>query len=561
MSGHAPASHGSSRLLLPAALVVMSCLIPLAAARAQTPTPTPPTPTPTPVPTPAPTPYDLTVGEVSRRGRQPKSGELAEAGLGDTILVKVNNLAEELKRQEAANEPAASQLDWHRLVLFIESIEMKGQYPEGFDPATNQLSFRLSNDDDDSKKVWKGLLAKPEGDKRPVKVSVGQEGMLPLLVAGTPEKKLNLRLYDSWRLNLYTVLFLIALGVFVWLAATRDIIRDSQPAEPHEGAKRPYSLARTQVAWWFFIIFGSFLFLWLVTNDYNTITSSALVLLGIGTGTALGSAMVDSNKRESMNKDLRTLKPRQEKLGEEVKTLRAQVAGVEAKRVAVPPASTPEEVAALSGWRAELAAREAELEQLNVEVADAESARRRPVSEGFVSDLLSDVNGVTIHRLQIALWTITLGVIFIRSVWTNLQMPVFDDIVLALMGISGATYLGFKIPERQSEPSAPAPLPPPPPQPPPPAPAPPVETPAPPPPPPPPPPAQPPAGSEGGSGQAGDGGQGDADVVADAGVAADEAVVADENAGAVAADDFEEADGATGAGAESETEEGAQGAG
>ena len=459
MFRYARTPRGSLHRLLLVSLPV-ACLILFGASRAltQTPAAAPPQPsattggTPTPTPTPAPTPYDLTVGEVSLLGQQPKPGELAEAGLGDTILVKVNNLAEELKRQESAKEPAASRLDWRKFVLFIDSIEVKENYPEGFDPLSNQLLFKLSNDDDDSMKAWKSLLAKPEGEKHPVKVSVGPEGKLPLDVAGSPEKKLNLRLYDSWRLKLYTVLFLIALGIFVWLARSRDIIRDPHPPEPPEDARRPYSLARTQVAWWFFIIFGSFLFLWLVTNDYNTITTSSLVLLGIGTGTALGSAMVDSNKRESVSKDLRKLKPRQEKLAEEVKALRGQVAAVGAKRTASPPAATPEEVAALSGWRAELAAKEAELEQLNIEVADVESARSKPVSAGFVSDLLSDVNGVTIHRLQIALWTITLGVIFIRSVWTDLQMPEFDDIVLALMGISGATYLGFKIPERQTEP-------------------------------------------------------------------------------------------------------------
>jgi hypothetical protein len=135
------------------------------------------------------------------------------------------------------------------------------------------------------------------------------------------------------------------------------------------------------------------------------------------------------------------------------------VDNAEAQRTAVPPTISDADAAALSGRRAELASKSAELEQLNEEVADVETARSKPVSEGFLADLLSDVNGVTIHRLQIVLWTVTLGVIFIRSVWSNLQMPEFDEVVLGLMGISGVTYLGFKIPERQHDPEPQPPVP------------------------------------------------------------------------------------------------------
>ena len=43
--------------------------------------------------------------------------------------------------------------------------------------------------------------------------------------------------------------------------------------------------------------------------------------------------------------------------------------------------------------------------------------------------------------------------LFIYSVWTSLTMPQFSDTLLALMGISAGTYVGFKIPERQTDPS------------------------------------------------------------------------------------------------------------
>jgi hypothetical protein len=105
----------------------------------------------------------------------------------------------------------------------------------------------------------------------------------------------------------------------------------------------------------------------------------------------------------------------------------------------------------LPTWRTDLATKEAELEQVNVQVDDAASGQERPVTGGFVSDMVSDANGVTFHRFQIVVWTLVLGVIFMWSVWKKLSMPEFSDTLLALMGISAGTYIGFKIPEKQTK--------------------------------------------------------------------------------------------------------------
>ncbi|HEY0169809.1 MAG TPA: hypothetical protein VGB98_02065 [Pyrinomonadaceae bacterium] len=470
MFRYARTRRGSPRGLPPAPLAV-ACLLLLGASFARTQTPTPgansdgapaarpganPTPTPspaaTPSPTPAPTPYDITVGAVTLTNPGGPAGggdEPVVAGLGDEIVVKVNNLGEEVRRQQLLKEPAETRIDPRRLALFLDDVEMKKLYPEAVDLQGNELRFKLSRGGD-TRNAWDDLLAKPEEPYRPVKVGVGPEGRTAWPAASSAAQNFVLRVYSPFRLKLNAVLFLVALGLFLWLAKSSNIIRDSHPPEPGPGRMKPYSLSRTQVAWWFFIIFGSFLFLWVVTGDYNVFTTSTLVLLGIGTGTALGAAMVDASKRDSVQAELRTLKPRQMKLYAETKELKGALKDLRARGAA--GEATPEELAAAGGQRAALAAKEAELELLNEQVADAESAKSKPVSEGFIRDVLSDVNGVTFHRFQNAVWTISLGIIFIKSVWTELKMPVYDDIVLALMGISGATYLGFKFPERQTEP-------------------------------------------------------------------------------------------------------------
>jgi hypothetical protein len=69
-------------------------------------------------------------------------------------------------------------------------------------------------------------------------------------------------------------------------------------------------------------------------------------------------------------------------------------------------------------------------------------------SQGFWTDIMSDVNGVEFHRFQMVIWTVILGLVFLVSVWSRLSMPEFNATLLTLMGISSGTYLGFKIPER-----------------------------------------------------------------------------------------------------------------
>jgi hypothetical protein len=44
---------------------------------------------------------------------------------------------------------------------------------------------------------------------------------------------------------------------------------------------------------------------------------------------------------------------------------------------------------------------------------------------------------------------------FIVTVWRSFAMADFDATMLALLGISSGTYLGFKFPERDTSPNAP----------------------------------------------------------------------------------------------------------
>lgn len=82
-----------------------------------------------------------------------------------------------------------------------------------------------------------------------------------------------------------------------------------------------------------------------------------------------------------------------------------------------------------------------------VPTADAETGGRR--SAGWWKDLVSDEDGqLALDRLQIVVWTFVLSGIFLFSVIWELTMPEFSATLLALMGISSGTYIGFKLPQK-----------------------------------------------------------------------------------------------------------------
>jgi len=183
------------------------------------------------------------------------------------------------------------------------------------------------------------------------------------------------------------------------------MLRDSGP-DPGDGRLRSYSLAKTQMAFWFFLIVSAFVIIWAITGSHDSITESVLVLMGIGSGTALGVAVQDKGKEHSS------------KVLKELDELRSQ-------RAALAAGTDTTEI-------------------------DAKIKEKTPASVHFMTDVLTDADGISLHRFQMFVWTLVLGVIFIKEVYCNLAMPEFNATLLALMGISSGTFLGFMISEGHS---------------------------------------------------------------------------------------------------------------
>lgn len=71
-----------------------------------------------------------------------------------------------------------------------------------------------------------------------------------------------------------------------------------------------------------------------------------------------------------------------------------------------------------------------------------------PEHENFLNDILSDNEGMNVHRLQMLMWTVVFGLVFIHQVAKEAKFPEYDAQIYGLMGISSLTYVWFKKSEK-----------------------------------------------------------------------------------------------------------------
>lgn len=195
--------------------------------------------------------------------------------------------------------------------------------------------------------------------------------------------------------------FLSLATLFVLLARRSGLLRGGDSNQPDH--TRPYSLARCQMALWFFTVLGAFLFLWMVTKTIDVIPTSVIALMGISLATGVAAATIDLSKRSALISERDTLVAK--------------------------PALSATEVA-------------------RVHTIDREL--RGPAHEMWLTDILSDADGISFHRFQMFGWTLVLWLIFVAAVMRQLMMPEYSDQLLGLLGLSGGTYLGFKFPEQKA---------------------------------------------------------------------------------------------------------------
>ncbi|MDQ6830501.1 MAG: hypothetical protein M3081_16710 [Gemmatimonadota bacterium] len=258
----------------------------------------------------------------------PKSGPV-RAGMGDIIVLEVKGLRDLINRAKCMSddERHVGACTPTRLVLFLDGREIKDLAPESGAPQAGRrdgtVQFHLSRSPL-SDEAWADLLGSPSirGEEfwfRPTRVSVGLENGFAL-DSDIPPADFQLIRIRQMRFWLASIGLLAIMIFFVMHSRNTNLLRDSgQPAAapPIDPALplrarlkmkrkmlKPYSLSRVQMAYWFFLVVASFMFIWLVTGSSDTITGSVLALIGISAGTFLGATAIDSSKRDEDNADI-----------------------------------------------------------------------------------------------------------------------------------------------------------------------------------------------------------------------------------------------------------------
>ncbi len=251
------------------------------------------------------------------------------AGMGDIIVLDVTGLRDLINRAKcvSADERRVSICTPARLALFLDGREIKDLAPEsgaaqaGRRDGTMQFHLARSPLSDEA---WADLLGAPSirGSEfwyRPARVSVGLENGFAVDSDVDPAGFHLLRIRQM-RFWLASIGLLAVMIFFVMHSRNTNLLRDSgrpgtsAPIDPtlplgvrlkmKRKQLKPYSLSRVQMAYWFFLVVASFMFIWLVTGSSDTITGSVLALIGISAGTFLGATAIDSSKRDDENADI-----------------------------------------------------------------------------------------------------------------------------------------------------------------------------------------------------------------------------------------------------------------
>ena len=381
-------------------------------------------PSPAPVLTPQPSPpLPVPSPKVTRI-----EGHLE---LDDIVRVEVDHFTEWAATHDAT-----------KLVPFINGRAIRGNYPEEIHPDKSRLHFHLEITPE-NKEVWTDLLGEPQGARRPVTFSIGLESQSPFDSVFGENNEVPLTVISPVYGAIALVVVLFTLILFLWLARKTNIIREPGP-KPGGGKLKPYNLGRTQMAFWFFLIYVSYLVIWLITDALDTITPSLLGLMGISAGTALSEALIDSGKGTAQSGQLQDLTGEKQALEQSIAQLESQLADLNSKTT---PA--PEDITNRDNLNKQLQDTRTRLAQVSQQLQAHTPAASDHISRGFLQDILADTGGYSFHRFQIFAWTIVLGIIFVSSVYNSLTMPEFSATLLGLMGLSSGTYIGFKFPEQK----------------------------------------------------------------------------------------------------------------
>src|SRR5262249_30883455 len=126
---------------------------------------------------------------------------------------------------------------------------------------------------------------------RTIRLGIGDDSSKLPRAGAMIETPIKIRAWEPRILVAGALGLLLLAGGIVASGWYTGLMRDSTTGPVRDA---PFSLARVQFTWWFFLVFGGFLFIWLVTGQFiGVITPGVLTLLGISGVSGVAARMMD----------------------------------------------------------------------------------------------------------------------------------------------------------------------------------------------------------------------------------------------------------------------------
>lgn len=170
----------------------------------------------------------------------------------------------------------------------------------------------------------------------------------------------------------------------------------------------PHSLSRITMAMWIALVsFGFFLVYWATSNG-DLINTTAIALLGFSATSMVFANAIDSATQEDKDLDSKF--------------------AAAIKEFGPADVNNGDKIGVLQ------------------DCLDEAQGKTLVTTGNFVRDIFGEKasSRLDLHRLQMVLFTIFYMVIFVASLYVEVALPEFSSTVLALLGISTASYLGYK---------------------------------------------------------------------------------------------------------------------
>lgn len=324
--------------------------------------------------------------------------------LGDQLVVSVKGLCN--KRVNALLD--AKNPDNVNITLVLQGIDMQ-KLPLHLsritaDPALLTFELTRSSQDEPNRVAWTQLLGtRHSNGARTVELAIAMGNDMPINVTmpGGAASTIVFEVTTVARLAWTIVLAaLVTVGLYAAFVMSPSVLRDSSGGV--------YSLGRAQIAFWLLLVLACLISIFVITGSLERLPTQVLILLGISSATSFAAKIVGNTKATSLH--------------------------AEATQLVADAAVDPATFAVGTG--------PARLEKVSRALTPKASSAR-----DFLRDICSDGDGVSIYRVQVVLFTVTLGGVFVWTVCQVVAMPEFPPELLTLLGLSNSTYVALKVPE------------------------------------------------------------------------------------------------------------------